>query len=113
MYEYLEVLGLKNKVSLASNKYSTIELSQGQRKRLALLQCYLEDRPIYLLDEWAADQDPDYRKFFYKTLLPEIKRNGKIVIIISHDEQYFGEADQLIRLAEGQQLLVEMKEQMM
>src|SRR5262249_21204367 len=73
--EYLTRLGLADKVQLNGKNYSTTKaLSTGQRKRLALLCAYLEDRPIYLLDEWAADQDPPFKKFFYEVLLPDLKR---------------------------------------
>ncbi|MFD1905689.1 ATP-binding cassette domain-containing protein [Paenibacillus rhizoplanae] len=61
---YLKMLDLDGKVSIDNGRFSTLKLSGGQRKRLALLICYLEDRPIYLFDEWAADQDPEFRKFF-------------------------------------------------
>ncbi|AXY73681.1 cyclic peptide export ABC transporter [Paraflavitalea soli] len=100
--DYLGVLDLQQKVEIRNNRYSTIKLSGGQRKRLALLQCYLEDKPIYLFDEWAADQDPSYRKFFYRTMLPDMKRAGKIIIAITHDDHYFDVADKLIKLDKGQ-----------
>ena len=80
---------------------STTELSQGQRKRLALLTAYLEDRSIYLFDEWAADQDPTFKQIFYHSLLPELKARGKTVIVISHDDRYYDVADRLIKLADG------------
>jgi len=99
--KYLKVLQLNEKVSIENNRYSTIDLSGGQRKRLALLQCYMEDSPIYLFDEWAADQDPGYRKFFYRTLLPEMKKQGKIVIAITHDDHYFDVADQVLEMKNG------------
>ncbi|WP_242855695.1 hypothetical protein [Ruminiclostridium josui] len=62
---------------------------------------YLEDRPAYLFDEWASDQDPEFRKFFYKTLLPELKARGKAVIAITHDDRYFDEADKIIKMDMG------------
>lgn len=99
--KYLEMLDLQDKVSIENNEFSTIDLSSGQRKRLALLQCFLEDSPIYLFDEWAADQDPSYRKFFYRTLLPEMRRAGKIVIAITHDDHYFDVADRVIKMSNG------------
>jgi len=80
---------------------STTELSQGQRKRLALLTAYLEDRSIYLFDEWAADQDPTFKQIFYHALLPELKARGKTVIVISHDDRYYDVADRLIKLEDG------------
>lgn len=98
---YLKLLQLDRKITVTDNSYSTIKLSSGQRKRLALLQCFMEDRPIYLFDEWAADQDPDYRKFFYKTLLPEMKKAGKIVIAITHDDNYFDVPDMVLKMETG------------
>jgi putative ATP-binding cassette transporter len=100
--EYLARLGLAGKVQINGRNYTTTKaLSNGQRKRLALLCAYLEDRPIYVLDEWAADQDPPFKKFFYETLLQDLKSRGKCVIIITHDDQYFELADRIIKLSDG------------
>jgi cyclic peptide transporter len=99
--KYLGVLDLGEKVQITGNRYNTIQLSGGQVKRLALLQCYLEDSPVYLFDEWAADQDPAYRHFFYRTLLPEMRKAGKIVIAITHDDHYFDVADKLLKMKHG------------
>jgi putative pyoverdin transport system ATP-binding/permease protein len=98
---YLEKLQLDRKVEVRDGKLSTTALSQGQRKRLALLTAYLEDRPIYLFDEWAADQDPFFREIFYQQLLPELKQRGKAVLVISHDDRYFHLADRLVKLDYG------------
>jgi len=98
---YLQLLRLDKKVSINENFFSTIDLSGGQRKRLALMQCYLEDFPIYLFDEIAADQDPEFRKFFYRDLLLRMKREGKIVIAITHDDHYFDVADRVIKMDMG------------
>ncbi len=98
---YLEKLQLTHKVAISEGKLSTTALSQGQRKRLALLTAYLEDRPIYLFDEWAADQDPFFREIFYQQLLPELKQRGKAVLVISHDDRYFHLADRVLKLDYG------------
>jgi putative pyoverdin transport system ATP-binding/permease protein len=99
---YLEELQLSHKVQVKDGSLSTTELSQGQRKRLALLTAYLDDRPIYLFDEWAADQDPFFREVFYQQILPELKKRGKAVLVISHDDRYFHLCDRLIKLDYGQ-----------
>lgn len=99
--KYLKQLRLQEKVVLEEKGFSTLNLSGGQKKRLALLQCYLEDAPIYLFDEVAADQDPEFRKFFYRRLLPEMKQRGKIVIAITHDDHYFDAADKVIKFDFG------------
>ncbi len=98
---YLDKLQLTHKVAISEGKLSTTALSQGQRKRLALLTAYLEDRPIYLFDEWAADQDPLFREVFYQQLLPELKQRGKAVLVISHDDRYFHLADRVLKLDYG------------
>jgi putative ATP-binding cassette transporter len=98
---YLERLQLESKVRITGGSFSTKALSQGQRKRLALLTAYVEDRPFYLFDEWAADQDPLFRKVFYTELLPDLKARGKAVFVITHDDRYFSCADRCIRLDFG------------
>jgi putative ATP-binding cassette transporter len=102
--EYLAQLRLEHKVRIQDGVFSTTALSQGQRKRLALLTAYLEDRPFYVFDEWAADQDPLFKEFFYRQLLPALREQGKGVIVISHDDRYFPIADELVRLEDGQLL---------
>ncbi|GAA0372861.1 cyclic peptide export ABC transporter [Bacillus horti] len=98
---YLKLLKIEDKVEVVDGKFSTIKLSTGQRKRLALMVSYLEDKPIYLFDEWAADQDPEFRRFFYLELLPELKAKGKCIIAISHDDRYFETADRIIKMELG------------
>jgi putative ATP-binding cassette transporter len=98
----LERFGLASKVAVQDSRFDTTDLSQGQRKRLALISALIEDRPILLLDEWAADQDPEFRRRFYLELLPELKRLGKTVIAITHDDRYFAMADRIYRMENGQ-----------
>jgi putative pyoverdin transport system ATP-binding/permease protein len=98
---YLREMDLQHKCKVEEGALSTIDLSQGQRKRLALLSALLEDRPFYLFDEWAADQDPSYKKVFYTKILPDLRRKGKTVVAITHDDAYFHLADRLIRVEAG------------
>ncbi|MEL6458869.1 MAG: cyclic peptide export ABC transporter [Cyanobacteria bacterium J06621_15] len=99
--EYLRQLKIDHKVTIEDGKLSTTDLSQGQRKRLALLTAYLENRPIYLFDEWASDQDPMFRDIFYKEILGNLKKRNKTVLVISHDDHYFHLADRIIKLDYG------------
>ena len=96
---------LLDKTRLTGGEFSTLDLSGGQRKRIALIVSLLEDRPILLLDEWTADQDPDFRRKFYDELLPELKRAGKTVVVITHDDRYLDELVDLparrLRMDEG------------
>lgn len=99
--DYLARLQLQDKVRITDGIFSTQSLSQGQRKRLALLTAYLEDRPFYVFDEWAADQDPVFRRVFYEELLPDLRARGKTALVITHDDQYFAVADRCLRMDLG------------
>ena len=97
----LELMQLTEKTDFREAKFTNRNLSTGQRKRLAMIIAMLEDRPIYCFDEWAADQDPEFREFFYKKLIPMLVAQGKTVIAVSHDDRYFDCADQLVVLDYG------------
>ena len=99
---YLQRLEIAHKVSVQDGTFSTIDLSTGQRKRLALVHAYLEGRPVLVFDEWAADQDPAFRHLFYTELLPELRNKGHLLIVISHDDRYFHLADRVVRMQSGQ-----------
>lgn len=99
--QFLRLLHIDQKVTVHERTFSTLDLSQGQRKRLALVTAYLEDRPIYVFDEWAADQDPQYKEIFYKALLPDLRERGKLVVVITHDDRYFHLGNQVIKLEDG------------
>jgi putative ATP-binding cassette transporter len=98
---YLALLELDAKVRVEGGRFSTTALSQGQRKRLALLTAFLEDREIYVFDEWAADQDVHYRDIFYRQILPELKARGRTVLVISHDDRYYHLGDRVVKLDYG------------
>lgn len=94
-------LRLADKVQVSGGRLSTTQLSYGQRKRLALLVAYFDNSDIYVFDEWAADQDPEFREFFYKEFLLDMKQLGKTVIAVSHDDRYFHLADKVVKFERG------------
>lgn len=99
---WLSRLKMEHKLQLEDNRVLNLKLSKGQTKRLALLLAVAEQRDILLLDEWAADQDPHFRRIFYRELLPQLKAEGKTVLAISHDDHYFIHADRLLEMRAGQ-----------
>jgi len=103
--KYLEELQIAHKLTIKDGHLSTVDLSQGQRKRLALVVAFLEDRPVYIFDEWTTHQDPMLRAFFYEKILPSLKKRGKAVLVISHDEKFFLSGDRIVRLELGQKVL--------
>jgi putative ATP-binding cassette transporter len=98
---YLEAFELSDKVTLRDGKFSTLKLSDGQRRRLALVVAIVEDKSLYLFDEWAADQDPQFKHIFYHQILPDLKSSGKAVVVISHDDRYFDLADKHLVMESG------------
>lgn len=103
MSEWRALLQMQDKLDIDDQgKVLNQELSQGQRKRLALLLAVMEQRDFILLDEWAADQDPQFRRVFYHELIPSLKAMGKTLFIISHDDHYFSQADRLLQMKDGQ-----------
>lgn len=97
----LKLMQLENKVRFENGAFSDINLSTGQRKRLAMIVSLLDDKPICVYDEWAADQDPEFRKYFYGQLLEDLKAQGKTIIAVSHDDRYFHVADRVIKMDYG------------
>lgn len=97
----IERMELGEKVSFADGRFSTLALSTGQRKRLAMVVSLLEDRDIYLFDEWAADQDAHFREVFYTEILADLKRRGKTVLAVTHDERYWSCCDRRLVLDLG------------
>lgn len=99
--KYIKLLNLKSAVDYKDGVLSKTQLSQGQKKRLTLLQALINDSPIFIFDEVAADQDPEFKQYFYCELLNELKEKGKIIVVISHDSQYFNVADKVISFEDG------------
>jgi len=97
-------LHLDKKVTLANGSYTFDGLSHGQRRRLALLLAFIDDRPIYIFDEWAADQDPYFKDFFYHKFLPELKARGKSAIVVTHDDRYYHVGDRVMKMENGKMI---------
>jgi putative ATP-binding cassette transporter len=97
----LRLMEISDKTAFSEGRFTNTNLSTGQRKRLALVVSYLEDKPVYVFDEVAADQDPEFRRYFYETLLPEMKSNGKTVVVVSHDDRYFHAGDRVLKMDYG------------
>jgi putative ATP-binding cassette transporter len=97
----LREMAISDKAAIRDGAFTTVRLSTGQRKRLALIAAVLEGKPLLVLDEWAADQDPVFRRKFYEEVLPSLKARGITIIAATHDDRWFHLADRQIRLSEG------------
>ncbi|MEI6533727.1 MAG: ATP-binding cassette domain-containing protein [Verrucomicrobiaceae bacterium] len=98
LMELFEMGGIS---SIRNGGFTRRDLSTGQKKRLALVAALLENKPILVLDEWAADQDPHFRAKFYMEILPELKHRGLTVIAVTHDDHYMHLADRHFHMEEG------------
>lgn len=103
--DLIKLMELDKKTQFLNGKFTETNLSTGQRKRLALITAFLEDKPVYVFDEVAADQDPQFRAYFYNELLMDLKKRGKTVIAASHDDKYFHVADRVLKMEYGKILL--------
>jgi len=99
--QLLRLMEISDKTAFIEGRFTNIHLSTGQRKRLALVVSYLEEKPVYVFDEVAADQDPEFRRYFYEALLPELKNSGKTVVVVSHDDRYFHAGDRVLQMDYG------------
>jgi putative ATP-binding cassette transporter len=99
--ELLREMELDAKTGFVNGRFTNLNLSTGQRKRLALIIALLENRSIYVFDEWAADQDVHFREYFYKSILKRLRAEGKTLIVVTHDDRYWAEADRLVKMETG------------
>jgi len=97
----IEQMELGDKVRFADGRFSTLDLSTGQRKRLALIVALLEGKEIYIFDEWASDQDQHFRQRFYEFILRDLKNHGKTIIAVTHDDRFWHFADRVVKLDLG------------
>ena len=97
----MDKLKLTGKTSIKDGCFTSTSLSRGQTKRLAYLVSCFDNREICVFDEFAADQDPSFKKFFYYNILPDLKEQGKTVVAVTHDDNYFDACDRLIKMDDG------------
>ena len=101
LQHFARLLGIEKYVDCETGQFSAQKLSRGQHKRLALLVACMDNRPIFIFDEWAAEQDPGFKDVFYRQILPELRKHGKAVVAITHDDRYFSAADRILKLTDG------------
>jgi putative pyoverdin transport system ATP-binding/permease protein len=88
-------------IRIEDGRFVSTDLSTGQKKRLALIVALLEQRPILVFDEVAADQDPGFRRYFYEVLLPQLQSEGRTIVAVTHDDHYFHVADRVLKMEDG------------
>ncbi len=99
--ELIKIMKLDKIVVDDKEQSARRNFSKGQSKRMSMIFALLENKPILVLDEWAADQDPHFRKYFYENLMPRLKQEGKTIIAVTHDDAYFKHADRIIKFDYG------------
>ena len=106
----LAEMDLRRKTAWRGGRFVNQDLSTGQRKRLALVISRLEKKPIQVFDEWAADQDPEFRLRFYDKLLDQMREAGQTVVAATHDDRYYPYADRVLTMEEGRVVSIKQKE---
>jgi putative ATP-binding cassette transporter len=101
IHDLIAMMELADKTGFRDGAFTDLNLSTGQRKRIAMIVSMLERCPINVFDEWAADQDPQFRDRYYYELIPQLKREGRTVFVISHDDRYFTTADRVLKMQDG------------
>jgi putative ATP-binding cassette transporter len=101
VHDLINKVGLHEKITFNENKFDTLDLSEGQKKRIALISTLAKNKSIYIFDEWAANQDPEFKHFFYKVLIPELSSRNKTIILITHDDRYLHVAQRIIKMENG------------
>jgi putative ATP-binding cassette transporter len=99
--DLLRWMEMEQTTGVTGDRFTRIDLSTGQRRRLALVAALLDAKPILILDEWAADQDAHFRRKFFREILPELKHRGMTIVAVTHDDRYFDAADRRLHLEEG------------
>jgi cyclic peptide transporter len=102
LLQHVEWMMLSDVVKIDDHKKTiSTKLSKGQQKRLALIYSLFENKQLVVLDEWAAEQDPEFRRFFYHDVVSKLKENGKTVVAVTHDDHYFDTADRVLKFDYG------------
>lgn len=99
--DLIHLMQLEQKTQYKNGRFTDLNLSTGQKKRLAFIAASLEDKPVNVFDEWAADQDATFRAFFYEKILPDMRAKGKTLVCVTHDDRYFNLCDHLIKMELG------------
>lgn len=102
--EYIRLMRMEEVLHRPADERKAFDctaLSKGQQKRLALIYALMEDRPLIVLDEWAAEQDPEFRACFYREVLPYLKNCGKTIVAVTHDDFFFNTCDRSLKFYIG------------
>nr|CAB3219634.1 multidrug resistance-associated protein 5 [Phallusia mammillata] len=79
-----------------------INLSGGQKQRISLARALYSDRDIYLLDDPLSAVDVHVGKhIFNEAILSQLKKNGKTVLLVTHQLQYLPKCDQVVLMEHG------------
>ncbi|MDO4615610.1 MAG: ABC transporter ATP-binding protein [Lachnospiraceae bacterium] len=93
--QLLEQVGMKDLAAVMPR-----ELSGGELKRMAIVRSLIRDPKVILADEPTADLD-EKNTVLILGLLKEIAKSGKAVMIVTHDKEVLGFADQIYDMKDG------------
>lgn len=93
--ESLEMVGLGARMT-----HKPSQMSGGQQQRVAIARAIAARPPVILADEPTGNLDSNSSKEIIKTL-KALHKEGRTIILITHDDQIAEEARRVIRIKDG------------
>ncbi|MCB5251490.1 MAG: ABC transporter ATP-binding protein [Candidatus Cloacimonadaceae bacterium] len=108
LYQKLNAASRKSKVEAmlkqlgleARAKHFPHQLSGGQQQRVALARCVINDPELILADEPTGNLDSTNGEEVMR-LLTELHKDGRTIVMVTHDDKYAGYAKTVINLSDG------------
>jgi putative ABC transport system ATP-binding protein len=93
--DLLARLGLSERLA-----HKPAQLSRGEQQRVAIARALANGPPLVLADEPCASLDARTAGEVLAIFLAVCRKDQKTLLLVSHDEAAFGEADRIIDMAE-------------
>jgi len=99
---YEKVISLKDGINtVISSDSDCVDLSGGERQKIAIARAYARETPVLVFDEPAGALDVDATSSFYSDLFGMHEERPGTIIFTSHRLHYVQQADKIIYLENG------------
>ena len=97
--ELLKLVGLEKRIN-----HKPAELSGGERQRVSIARALANDPGIILADEPTGNLDTKTGKEIME-ILKDLNKQGRTIVLVTHDETFAREAERIIRIKDGRLLI--------